>query len=76
MEEITLEQVPRKIRDLYEKAMSAINRGNASYGQEMLNQVIALEPRFLLARQNLRIVPVELEGELRQMRKKERTEQK
>ena len=58
MEEITLEQVPRKIRDLYEKAMSAINRGNASYGLEMLNQVIAMEPRFLLARQNLRIAQV------------------
>jgi tetratricopeptide (TPR) repeat protein len=58
MEEITLESVPRKIRDLYEKAMSALARGNSGYGLDMLNQVIALEPRFLLARQNLRIAQV------------------
>jgi tetratricopeptide (TPR) repeat protein len=58
MEEITLEQVPRKIRDLYEKAMSALERGNASYALDMLNQVIALEPRFLMARKNLRIAQI------------------
>jgi tetratricopeptide (TPR) repeat protein len=58
MEEITLEQVPRKIRDPYEKAMSALERGNAGYALDMLKQVIALEPRFLLARKNLRIAQV------------------
>jgi tetratricopeptide (TPR) repeat protein len=58
MEEITLEQVPRKIRDLFEKAVSAIERGNAGYGLDMLKQVIAMEPRFLLARKNLRIAQV------------------
>jgi hypothetical protein len=30
MEEVTLDQVPRKIRDLYEKAMAALERGNAA----------------------------------------------
>ncbi len=39
MEEVTLEQVPRKIRDLYEKAMSALERGNAGYALDMLKQV-------------------------------------
>ena len=58
MEEITLEQVPRKIRDLYEKAMSALERGNAGYAHDMLKQVIGLEPRFLMARKNLRIAQV------------------
>lgn len=58
MEEITLDQVPRKIRDLYEKAMSALERGNAGYAHDMLAQVIALEPRFLMARKNLRIAQV------------------
>jgi hypothetical protein len=58
MEEITLEQVPRKIRDLFEKAVSAIGRGNADYGLDMLKQVIAMEPRFLLARKNLRLAQV------------------
>jgi tetratricopeptide (TPR) repeat protein len=58
MEEMTLEQVPRKIRDLFEKAVSAIGRGNADYGLDMLKQVIAMEPRFLLARKNLRLAQV------------------
>lgn len=58
MEEITLEEVPRKIRDLYEKASSALERGNAVYAHDMLKQVIALEPRFLMARKNLRVAQV------------------
>lgn len=58
MEEMTLDQTPRKIRDTYEKAMSALERGNAGYAMDMLKQVIALEPRFLLARKNLRIAQV------------------
>ena len=58
MEEITLEQLPRKTRDLYEKSMAALERGNVGYAQDMLKQVIAMEPRFLLARKNLRIAQV------------------
>ncbi len=58
MEEITLEQLPRKTRDLFEKAMAALERGNAGYALDMLKQVIAVEPRFLLARKNLRIAQV------------------
>ena len=58
MEEITLEQVPRKVRDLFEKAMAALERGNAGYALDMLKQVISVEPRFLLARKNLRIAQV------------------
>ena len=58
MEEITLEQLPRKIRDLYEKAMAALERGNAGYALDMIKQVIAVEPRFLMARKNLRIAQV------------------
>ena len=58
MEEITLDQIPRKIRDLYEKAMSALERGNAGYALDMLKQVIDVEPRFSLGRKNLRIAQV------------------
>ena len=58
MEEITLDQIPRKTRDLYEKAMSALERGNAGYALDMLKQVIAVEPLFTLARKNLRIAQV------------------
>ena len=60
MEIVTLEQIPRKIRDLYEKAMSALERGNAGYALDMLKQVIAVEPRFALGRQNLRIAQVKI----------------
>lgn len=58
MEEITLDQIPRKTRDLYEKAMAALERGNAGYALDMLKQVIAVEPRFALGRKNLRIAQV------------------
>ncbi|NLG34891.1 MAG: hypothetical protein GX548_06015 [Lentisphaerae bacterium] len=58
MEEMTLDKVPRKIRDLYEKAMGALERGNIGYALDMLKQVVGMEPRFLLARKNLRIAQV------------------
>ncbi|MDD2239587.1 MAG: hypothetical protein PHO14_01810 [Kiritimatiellae bacterium] len=58
MEEVTLDQIPRKTRDLYEKAMAALERGNASYALDMLKQVMVVEPNFLLARKNLRIAQV------------------
>lgn len=58
MEEVTLDQIPRKTRDLYEKAMAALERGNTSYALDMLKQVMAVEPNFLLARKNLRIAQV------------------
>ena len=55
MEEITLDKVPRKIRDQYEKSMSALERGNIGYAMDMLSSIINLEPRFLLARKSLRV---------------------
>ena len=55
MEEITLDKVPRKIRDQYEKSMSALERGNIGYAMDMLSSIISLEPRFLLARKSLRV---------------------
>lgn len=60
MEEVTLEQIPRKTRDLYEKAMAALERGNVGYALDMLKQVISVEPRFLLARKNLRIAQIKI----------------
>lgn len=60
MEEVTLENVPRKTRDLFEKSMAALERGNSNYALDMLRQVIIMEPRFLLARKNLRIAQVKL----------------
>lgn len=60
MEEITLDQVPRKTRDLYEKAMSALERGNTGYALDMLKQVIKIEPGFFLARKNLRVAQAKI----------------
>ena len=58
MDQVTLDQVPRKTRELYEKAMAALERGNAGYAHDMLKQVIAMEPRFLQARKNLRVAQI------------------
>ena len=58
MEEITLDKVPRKVRDQYEKSMSALERGNIGYAMDMLSSIINLEPRFLLARKSLRVAQV------------------
>ena len=58
MDQVTLDQVPRKTRELFEKAMAALERGNAGYALDMLKQVIAMEPRFLQARKNLRVAQI------------------
>lgn len=55
MAEITIEQVSRKVRDLYNKAFSAVERGNLDYGIDMLLSVLDLEPRLLIARKYLRL---------------------
>ena len=55
MQETTLEQLPRKIRDLYEKSMAAIERGNLGYAVDMLKQVLQVAPNCLLARKNLHV---------------------
>lgn len=55
MAEVTIEQVPRKVRDLYNKAFSAVERGNLDYAIDMLLSVLDLEPRLLIARKYLRL---------------------
>lgn len=60
MQETTIEKLPRKTRELFEKSMAALERGNNEYALKMLDQVIAVEPAFLLARKNLRIAQVKL----------------
>jgi len=56
MAEVTVEEVSRKVRDLYNKAFSAVERGNTDYAIQMLRQVLELEPRLLIARKYLRMV--------------------
>jgi tetratricopeptide (TPR) repeat protein len=50
----TEDQVSRRIRDLYERALSAVDRDNPSLAIELLLDAIALEPEFLQAHKLLR----------------------
>jgi tetratricopeptide (TPR) repeat protein len=54
MAEKTLESVGRNARDLYNKALAALERNNLDYAIEMFSQCLALEPNFTKARQYLR----------------------
>ena len=50
MAEVTLEDVPRKVKELYEKGFAAFERGNLDYAIEMFNTALSLEPGLLKAR--------------------------
>ncbi len=54
MPEKALNAIPRPQRDLYEKAITAINRNNLEYAISILTQVVTVEPAFFDARQALR----------------------
>ena len=54
MAEVTLEESSRKVRDLYQKAYGAMERGNLDYAMDMFEQVLELEPGLLQARRCLR----------------------
>jgi tetratricopeptide (TPR) repeat protein len=56
MPEKTLDTISRNARELFQKALSAIERSNFDYAIEMLQQTLTLEPNFLQARKNLRAI--------------------
>ena len=58
MQETTVEQLPRKTRDLFEKSMAAFERGNFGYAVDMLKRIVDMEPAFLLARKNLHVAQI------------------
>ncbi len=58
MAEVTLEEVPRKTRELFEKAVSAMERGNSDYATDMLMAILDTEPRLLQARKLLRAAQI------------------
>ncbi len=60
MAEVTLEEAPRKIRDMYEKAYGAMERGNTKYAIDMFLNILDLEPRLFMARKLLRAGQVKL----------------
>ncbi len=54
MPEVSLTEVPRKTREIVEKATMAVERGNTDYAIEILLSVLDAEPRLLEARRILR----------------------
>lgn len=58
MAEVTLDEAPRKIRDMYEKGFAAMERGNTQYAMDMFMSVLDLEPRLFKARRFLRAAQV------------------
>jgi tetratricopeptide (TPR) repeat protein len=55
MAEKTISQIPRAVREQYQKGMSALDRKNFDYALAIFNQVLAQEPGFFDCRQALRV---------------------
>jgi tetratricopeptide (TPR) repeat protein len=55
MAEKTMSQIPRPVREQYQKGMTAFERKNFDYAIAIFNQVLALEPGFFECRQVLRV---------------------
>jgi len=58
MAEITEDQVPKKVRDLFNKGFVALERNNLDFAIDMLLHCLEMEPRFLKARKYLRAAQV------------------
>jgi predicted Zn-dependent protease len=55
MAEKSKSQIPRAVREQYEKGMTAFDRHNYDYAIAIFNQVLAQEPAFFDCRQALRV---------------------
>jgi tetratricopeptide (TPR) repeat protein len=55
MAEKTISQIPRAVREQYQKGMTAFERKNFDYAIAIFNQVLAQEPAFFDCRQALRV---------------------
>jgi tetratricopeptide (TPR) repeat protein len=58
MAEVSLENAPRKARELLEKGRAAMERNNWDYAMDMFMSALELEPRFLQARKYLRLAGI------------------
>ncbi len=56
MAEKTLETIDRTVRDQFDKARDALDRGNVEYAIHMLMECVSAEPNFTRGRQILRAV--------------------
>jgi len=58
MAEVKLDELPRKTRELFDKAAAALERGNEDYAMDMLTAILDQEPRLLQARKLLRAAQI------------------
>jgi tetratricopeptide (TPR) repeat protein len=58
MAEVTLESVPKKAQDLFNRGFTALERGNLDYAVDMLTACVELEPQLLRAWKFLRAAQV------------------
>jgi tetratricopeptide (TPR) repeat protein len=59
MAEVTIDHVPPRIRDLFNKGFIALERGNLDYAIELLSSCIETVPCFLQARRFLRAAEIQ-----------------
>ena len=58
MAEVTLEQVPQKTKDLFNRGFVAMERGNFEYAMDMFTACLELEPNLHRARKFLRVAEI------------------
>lgn len=58
MAEVTLDQVPQKVQNLFNKGFAAFERGNLDYAIDLLSSCVEMEPGLLQARKFLRAAEV------------------
>ncbi|MBL7114453.1 MAG: tetratricopeptide repeat protein [Kiritimatiellae bacterium] len=60
MAEVVIDAVPQKVRDLFNKGFSALERGRLDYAIDMLSECLIDVPQFLQARRFLRAAEMQL----------------
>lgn len=58
MAEVTMEEAPRKAREMFDKGFAAMERDNLDYAMDMFTSALELEPRLLKARKFLRAAQI------------------
>ncbi len=58
MAEVTREQAPKKVRDLFDKGFAALEHNNLDYAMDLFAACLDMEPHLLQARQFLRAASI------------------
>jgi len=59
MAEVTVDKVPQKVRDAFNKGFTAFERGNIDYAIDLLFSCVVAEPSFLQARKYLHAAEIQ-----------------